>query len=321
MIRSLPMPDVTVPLKIGTRGSPLAVAQAVETRNLLMAAHGLPEDRFEIVVISTTADRVQDRALKEIGGKGLFTKEIEEALLAGAIDLAVHCVKDMAVEEPAGLISDCHLEREDPRDVFLSTGWATLADLPEGAVLGTSSMRRRAQALHLRPDLQVVNFRGNVQTRLRKLGEGVAAATFLALAGLNRLGMREHAKTIISADEMLPAVGQGALVIQRRREDALAETLTAPLHHRTTEVQIACERTFLATLEGSCETPIAGLAEFEGDLLRFRGEILTPDGSGRLTVETRGAPADAAEMGEAMARDLLSRAPADFFDWRRPVQA
>lgn len=313
------MPDATVPLKIGTRGSPLALVQAFETRALLMQTHGLPEDHFEIVVIKTTADRVLDRALKEIGGKGLFTKELEDGLLSGAIDIAVHCVKDMAVAQPEGLTVDCFLPREDPRDVFISHEWDSLAALPQGSILGTSSMRRKAQALHRRPDLQVVNFRGNVQTRLKKLEDGAASATFLALAGLNRLGMQGLGRNVIGPDDMLPAVGQGALAIQRRENDDCAGALIAPLHHPPTERQMACERAFLATLEGSCETPIAGLAEPVGDGLRLRGEILRTDGSECIAAEAKGCLSDAAEMGSDLARRLLSRAPSDFFDWRRPT--
>lgn len=309
-------PDPDAPLKIGTRGSPLALAQAFETRSLLMRAHGLPDSAFEIVTIKTTADRVQDRLLKEIGGKGLFTKEIEQALLANTIDIAVHCVKDMAVEEPDGLTTDCFMRREDPRDAFISHEFNRLEDLPQGARIGSASMRRRAQVLHRRPDLEVVMFRGNVQTRLRKLQDGAAHATYLAMAGLNRLGMQSVGRNPISVDDMLPAVGQGALGIQRRRADERAAELVAPLHHAETERQMAAERAYLATLEGSCETPIAGFAEIIGDAIRLRGEILRPDGSEVLTAESRGGITDAADLGEALARELLGRAPKDFFDWR-----
>lgn len=310
------LPHTDTPLKIGTRGSRLALAQAFETRSLLMAAHELPAAAFEIVSIKTTADRVLDRALKDIGGKGLFTKELEEALLARAIDIAVHCVKDMAVEEPDGLVTDCFLQREDPRDAFVSHAFESLAELPPGAVVGTSSMRRGAQILHRRPDLTIVNFRGNLQTRLEKLENGVAAATYLAMAGLNRLGMQSIGRNPIDVDDMLPAVGQGALGIQRRKSDEHVAALVAPLHHATTERQMAAERAFLATLEGSCETPIAGYAECTADRIRFRGEILRPDGSEVLAAESNGSIGDAAALGREMAHGLLGRAPADFFDWR-----
>lgn len=314
------MPDAKTPLKIGTRGSPLALAQAHETRARLMAMHGLPEDAFEIVVIKTTGDDraliAADRPLKEIGGKGLFTKEIEDALLSGGIDIAVHSMKDMPVVQPAGLVLDCHLPREDVRDAFVSPAIARLADLPEGAVVGSSSLRRRAQLAHRRPDLRLVQFRGNVQTRLKKLHDGVAAATFLAMAGLNRLGMAEVAKSAIEPEEMLPAVAQGAIGIERRAADPRAAALLAAIHDRATGERLAAERAFLAALDGSCETPIAGLAVHDGAGLWLRGEILRPDGSEVIAGERHCAIADAAAAGADLARDLLSQAPAGFFDWR-----
>lgn len=289
------------------------------TRDWLSRVHGLPSDAFDIVVIKTTADRIQDKLLKEIGGKGLFTKEIEEALLADQIDLAVHCVKDIAVAEPDGLISDVFLPREDPRDVFVSHRFRALDDLPQGATVGTASMRRSAQTLLRRPDLQIVNFRGNVQSRLAKLEQGVADCTFLALAGLNRLEMRDHGWHIIDTDVSLPAVGQAALAIQRRVTDAWLLDMLAPLHDVMCEREMACERSFLATLEGSCQTPIAGLARLRGDRIHFRGEILRTDGSECLTVAGDCLMGDAEALGRAMARDLLGRAGPDFFDWKRPV--
>lgn len=304
---------MTPPVRIGTRGSPLALAQAVETRALLMDAHGWPEEAFEIVAVKTTADRVQDRALREIGGKGLFTKEIEDGLLAGTIDIAVHCVKDMATAVPAGLTLDTYMLREDVRDAFVSATAPGLEALPAGAVVGTSSLRRKAQLLHRRPDLAVVEFRGNVQTRLRKLADGVAEATFLAMAGLNRLGMAEVARGAIAVEEMLPAVGQGALVIQRREGDSAMAALIAPLHHPETATQMAAERAYLARLDGSCHTPIAGLAEIAGGTLRLRGEILRPDGTACIAGEIDGPVAEAARLGEALADRLLAQAPADFF--------
>ena len=299
-------------LKIGTRGSPLALAQAIETRSLLMAAHGLPEEAFAIVVIKTTADRIQDRALRDVGGKGLFTREIEEALLDGVIDMAVHCVKDVPVDRPDGLAPGCHLVREDPRDAFVSAHWPSLWDLPEGAIVGTSSVRRRAQLLHRRPDLAIVDFRGNVGTRLRKLEDGVATATLLAMAGLNRLHMADVARQPIDTADMLPAVGQGALVIERRAGDDQVAQLLAPLNDEATERQMAAERAFLAILDGSCQTPIAGLAEIAGDRIRLRGEILRLDGSEVISASDEAAIEDAAELGRALARRLLAEAPADF---------
>jgi hydroxymethylbilane synthase len=316
------MPNARTPLKIGTRGSPLALAQAHETRARLMAAHGLPEDAFEIVAIRTTGDDrtliAADRPLKEIGGKGLFTKEIEEALSAGRIDIAVHSMKDMPVLQPDGLVLDCHLPREDVRDAFVSRSFARLADLPEGAVVGSSSLRRRAQLAHRRPDLRLVQFRGNVQTRLRKLDDGVAMATLLAMAGLNRLGMAEVAQEPIEPEEMLPAVAQGAIGIERRAADGRVAALLAAIHDRATGERLAAERAFLTRLDGSCETPIAGLALHQGGGLWLRGEILRPDGSEVIAGERRCAVADAAEAGADLARELLAQAPAGFFDWRGP---
>ncbi len=311
-----PFPTPARTLKIGTRGSPLALAQAYEARDRLAAAHDLPEDAFEIVVITTTGDRVLDRPLKEIGGKGLFTREIEEALLSGSIDIAVHSMKDMPVLQPGGLVIDCYLPREDVRDGFVSPGALRLSELPEGAKVGSSSLRRRAQVLVAHPHLQVVEFRGNVQTRLRKLDEGVAACTFLAMAGLNRLGRADAAMYALSPDEMLPAVAQGAIGIERRAEDRDTAVLLEAIHDGLTGQQLAAERAFLAALDGSCETPIAGLAELTGGTLRLRGEILRPDGSERLKDDRCAPVEDGAALGEAMARDLLARAGPGFFDWR-----
>lgn len=307
------LPSPSAPLRIGTRGSPLALAQAHETRARLQAAHGLPEAAFEIVVIKVTGDQIQDKALREIGGKGLFTREIEEALIAGQIDIAVHSMKDMPVEQPEGLVIDCYLPREDVRDAFVSPHVARLADLPIGAVVGSSSLRRRAQLALKRPDLKLVEFRGNVQTRLKKLDEGIAVSTFLAMAGLNRLGRAEVARGPIEPEDMLPAVAQGAIGVERRGDDAGTARLLAAIHDHDTGLRLAAERAFLATLDGSCETPIAGLAVLEGDQIWLRGEILRPDGSESLSGERRGPSAAGAELGRDLARDLLSRATADFF--------
>ena len=314
MTHPLPTPDA--PLKIGTRGSPLALWQAHETRRCLMAAFALPEDAFEIVVIKVTGDQILDKPLKEIGGKGLFTREIEEALLEGGIDIAVHSMKDMPTIQPEGLVLDCYLERQDVRDGFVSPAVASLADLPQGAVVGSSSLRRRAQLRLRRPDLQLVEFRGNVQTRMRKLDEGVAVATFLAMAGLNRLGMAHVARSAIAPEEMLPAVAQGAIGIERRAADARMEWMLSAIHDGPTGQRLAAERSFLARLDGSCETPIAGLAVIEGDGLWLRGEILRPDGSESITGERRGGVAEAAALGRDLAEELLGRAPAGFFSWR-----
>lgn len=311
MTHDLPSPDR--PLKIGTRGSPLALAQAHETRARLAAAFALPLEAFEIVVIKVTGDQILDRALKDIGGKGLFTREIEEALLDGSIDIAVHSMKDMPTLQPEGLVLDCYLPREDVRDAFVSPGVARLMDLPQGAVVGSSSLRRRAQLAHRRPDLQLVEFRGNVQTRMKKLADGVAAATFLAMAGLNRLGLSDVARSAIDPEEMLPAVAQGAIGIERRVADDRVAAMLGAIHHHETGLRLAAERSFLLRLDGSCETPIAGLALLDGDDLWLRGEVLRPDGTQVITGERRGAASDRAAMGTDLAAELLGRAGPGFF--------
>lgn len=318
MTVTLPTPDST--LKIGTRGSPLALAQAYETRRRLMAAFDLAEEAFEIVVITTSGDNAQliakDKPLKELGGKGLFTKEIEEALSAGRIDIAVHSMKDMPVLQPQGLLLDTYLPREDTRDAFVSPNHATLADLPAGATVGTSSLRRRAQLLNYRKDLNVVEFRGNVQTRLKKLSDNVADCTFLAMAGLNRLDMAHVATSAIAPEEMLPAVAQGAIGIERRADDLNTATMLEAIHDTPTGQRLAAERSFLAALDGSCETPIAALAELDGSTLRLRGEVLRPDGSESLSDDQTAPIEDGAELGKIMAGQLLARGGAGFFDWR-----
>lgn len=311
------LPTPAEPLMIGTRGSPLALAQAYETRARLMAAFDLPEGAFEIVVIKTTGDDRSmidaDRPLKEIGNKGLFTKEIEEAMLDGRIDIAVHSMKDMPVTQPDGLVLDCYLPREDVRDAFVSLKEGGFAALPEGAVVGTSSLRRKAQLLNRRPDLKIVEFRGNVQTRLKKLGDGVADATFLAMAGLNRLNMTDVPRVAIEVEEMLPAVAQGAIGIERRVDDERAAMMLAAIHHTPTGQRLAAERAFLAALDGSCETPIGGLAELQGDTLRLRGEILRIDGSESLSDEVSGPISEGPALGQALAKTLLDRAGGRFF--------
>ena len=309
----LKLPDPKSPLRIGTRGSPLALAQAYETRERLSIAFGLSRDSFEIVVIKTTGDKVLNRPLKEIGGKGLFTKEIEEALLQESIDIAVHSMKDMPVQQPDGLILDTFLPREDVRDAFVSRIHKSLADIPQGATVGTSSLRRKAQLLSKRPDLKIVEFRGNVQTRLKKLDDGVAECTFLAVAGLNRLNMEDIITAPISTDEMLPAVAQGAIGIERREKDIKVATMLEAIHNSTTGLLLSAERAFLEALDGSCETPIAGLAEFKNENLRFRGEILKTDGSEVYSDEQVVAKEDATLVGIEMAHKLLSQAGNDFF--------
>lgn len=318
MTQNLPSP--ASPLKIGTRGSPLALAQAYETRRRLAEAFDLPHEAFEIVVIKTSGDNqaliAADKPLKELGGKGLFTKEIEEDLLSGAIDIAVHSMKDMPVAQPAGLLLDCYLPREDVRDAFVSPKFSRLQDLEPGAVVGTSSLRRRAQLMNRRPDLKVVEFRGNVQTRLKKLNEGVAECTFLAMAGLNRLAMADVPATAIETNDMLPAVAQGAIGIERRSDDSNTAAMLEAIHDVTTGQRLAAERAFLAALDGSCETPIAGLAELNDGSLRLRGEVLRPDGSEAIADAQTCAIEDGAKLGREMAAKLLATAGPGFFDWR-----
>lgn len=287
----------TKPLRIGTRGSALALAQAHETRGRLMAAHGLPEDAFEIVVIKTSGDQIQDRPLSEVGGKGLFTKEIEEALLNGSIDLAVHSSKDMPTVLPDGLALTAFLPREDVRDAFISPKAKTLLDLPHGAVVGSSSLRRQAMIKRLRPDIEVVMYRGNVQTRLRKLDEGQVDATLLAYAGLRRLGLGDVVTSLLDTGDFLPAVGQGAICIESREGDAPTLALLAAIHDPLTECRLVAERAFLTVLDGSCRTPIGGLAEVDGETLTLRGCVLKPDGSERHDLERSGPVSQAEQIG------------------------
>ncbi|MBC6408808.1 MAG: hydroxymethylbilane synthase [Rhodobacteraceae bacterium] len=308
-------PTPASPLKIGTRGSPLALAQAYETRTRLGEAFDLPEEAFEIVIIKVAGDMVQDRALKEIGGKGLFTKEIEEDLLSGKIDIAVHSMKDMPVDQPEGLIMDTYLPREDVRDAFVSHAHSCLTDLEDGAVVGSSSLRRRAQLLNRRPDLNVVEFRGNVQTRLKKLADGVAVATFLARAGLNRLDMADVPAAPIDPDDMLPAVAQGAIGIERRIDDTRVADMLSAIHDGPTGQRLTAERAFLTALDGSCETPVGGLAELNGASLRLRGEVLRPNGSEAISDNATAPIEDGAALGREMAEKLLAEAGDGFFDW------
>ena len=295
-------------LRIGTRGSPLALAQAHLVRERLKAVRpGLPE--AEVVVFRTTGDRIQDRKLDEIGGKGLFTKEIEEALLEGAIELAVHSMKDMATVLPPGLAIGAMLPREDPRDAWFSPHAAAIEGLPKAARVGTSSLRRQAQILARRPDLIVTTLRGNVGTRLAKLAAGEAEATVLALAGLKRLGLADKATSILSTEEMLPAVGQGAIGIEIRASDTATAALLASIDDPTTSMAVAAERACLAVLDGSCRTPIAALAEHEpGGRLRLRSLIALPDGSAVKRDERRGPAASAVDLGQAAGEALRAGA-------------
>ncbi len=301
-------------LRIGTRGSALALAQAHETRARLMAAHGLPEEAFEIVVISTSGDRIQDRPLSEAGGKGLFTKEIEEALLDGRIDLAVHSSKDMPTLLPDGLELSAFLEREDVRDAFIGRAAAKLMDLPRGARVGSSSLRRQALIRRLRPDIEVVMFRGNVQTRLRKLEAGEVDATLLAYAGLRRLGLAGIATELLPAESFPPAPGQGAICIETRIGDARIRPLVDAIGHADTAAALACERAFLAALDGSCRTPIAGLARVAAGRIAFAGTVVTPDGAEAHEIAADGAAADAASIGREAGAAIRTKAGPRFFE-------
>ncbi|ROP91050.1 hydroxymethylbilane synthase [Stella humosa] len=305
-------PDGMSSLRIGTRGSPLALRQAHAVKAALAAADpslAAPE-AIEIVVIRTTGDRVQDRTLAEIGGKGLFTKEIEDGLLAGTLDLAVHSMKDVPTVLPDGLVIDGMLPRADPRDALVALSRGGLEKLPRGAVVGTASLRRQAQLLHLRPDLRVIPFRGNVDTRLAKLEAGNAVATLLALAGLIRLGKIAVATAVLEPETMLPAVAQGAIGIERRAGDERMALLLARISDPATLTAVAAERALLAMLDGSCRTPIAALAELEGDgEIRLRGMVATPDGVRLVSGTWTGPAADAVRIGSEAGDELRSRAP------------
>ncbi|OCW58937.1 hydroxymethylbilane synthase [Hoeflea olei] len=302
------------PYRIGTRGSPLALAQAYETRDRLMAAHGLPEDAFEIVVLSSKGDRITDRALSEIGGKGLFTEEIEEQLSGGQLDLAVHSSKDMATALPEGLGLVAFLEREDPRDAFISPVAQRLMDLPQNAVVGSSSLRRQALIRRLRPDIEVIIFRGQVDTRLRKLEAGEVHATLLAYAGLKRLGKQDIITDLFDPESFPPAPGQGAICIEARLDDTRVAELLAPIDHAETHSALLCERAFLGSLDGSCRTPIAGHARVFGDRMSFYGMILTPDGTVWHEVRSEGPTSDAEAMGLAAGAEARAKAGPGFFD-------
>jgi hydroxymethylbilane synthase len=300
-------------LRIGSRGSPLALWQAREVRARLAVVPGVAEDAIAIETIRTTGDAIQDRPLSEVGGKGLFTKEIEQALEDGAIDLAVHSSKDMPTVLPAGLMLAACLPREDVRDAFISRKAATLAGLQHGAVVGTASLRRQAMVKRLRPDIAVVTFRGNVETRLKKLDDGIVDATLLAFAGLKRLGRSDAATVVLEIDEFLPAVGQGAIGIEAHQDDARTRGLLSAINHPDTLTALGAERAFLAVLDGSCRTPIAGHATITAGAVTFRGLILRPDGSEALETARAGAAADAVRLGADAGHELKSRAPPGFF--------
>jgi hydroxymethylbilane synthase len=295
--------------KIGTRGSPLALAQAHEARRLLARAHGILEERIEIAVIRTSGDMIQDRALAEAGGKGLFTKEIDEAMLRGEIDIAVHSSKDLPTVLPAGIVVAGYLPREDARDALISARADSLEGLPRGGAFGTASLRRQAQVRRIRPDLRVVLLRGNVETRLGKVERGEIDATLLAYAGLKRLGLAHRATALLDIETFLPAVGQGAIGFTVRTGDARASEALSPILDEPTRVALSAERAFLKVLDGSCRTPIAGHARTRGGMLDFRGMVLRTDGSDAFEVSASG-PFDRAEsLGERAGRDLLDRLP------------
>ncbi len=299
-------------LRIGTRGSPLALAQANLVARLLSERHGVAVEDIAIRVITTTGDRLTDRPLSEAGGKGLFSKEIEAAILAGEVDLGVHSSKDMATVLPDGLVLSTFLQREDVRDAFVSHKYASLAEMPAGAKLGTSSIRRAAQMLRERPDLEVVPFRGNVETRLGKLEQGIADATLLAAAGLNRLGKSSHVRSYLDPRRFLPAPAQGAIGLEHRSNDARTAALVAPLDHAPTSTAIAAERALLAELDGSCRTPIGAFTELNETSCTVHGEILSPDGAEAFTASLTGTPSEARALGSELGKKLTGLAGPDF---------
>jgi hydroxymethylbilane synthase len=299
-------------LRVGTRGSPLALAQTAAVCQQLSRVHGLVDGDIEIKVIKTTGDQIQSRLLAEIGGKGLFTKEIEIALDAGEIDFAVHSAKDMPTVLPPGLLIAAYLEREDPRDALIARDHATLDKLARGASLGTASLRREAQVRRLRPDIEVRPLRGNVHSRLRKIDDGELDATILGMAGLKRLGLTDAVSQVLSIDEFLPAVGQGAVAIEARENDKPTRDLLALINHAPTAIAATTERAFLTVLDGSCRTPIAGHAVISGNEVAFRGMILQPRGMAAYEARRTGSIADAARLGADAAAELKSRAGTTF---------
>lgn len=305
MTQSLPR------LRLGTRGSPLALWQAHAVRDALVKAHGWTPEAVEVQVIRTTGDAITDRALSEAGGKGLFTKELEEALLDRRIDLAVHSAKDMATKLPDGLHLVGYLPRADVRDALILREGSSLADLKPGAKVGTASLRREAQLRRLRPDLQVSLLRGNVHTRLSKVESGEFDATLLALAGLTRLGMSDKASALLDVADFLPAVGQGAVAIESRFGDIAVDALLVPVTCPATGLALRVERAYLGELDGSCRTPIGGLAEVQGEEIRFRGVVLSPDGSRYYEIVRYGPANRALELGLAAGQEMRAMVPAD----------
>ena len=298
-------------LIIGTRGSPLALAQANEVRNKLLSFNQIDPEKVKIEIIKTSGDKFLNTSLSKIGGKGLFTKEIQQALIDKRIDIAVHSMKDVETDLPEKLVISTILKREDVRDSFISRRYSSIADLPLGSVVGTSSLRRKAQLLNKRKDLKVVEFRGNVQKRLEKLDNNVAVATFLATAGLNRLGLVELINPI-STDEMLPAVAQGAVGIEHLRSEKMEEFL-APLNDSVSKKRVEAERAFLRELDGSCRTPIGGLAQKSNEEFKFMGEIISANGEVKIHDVWQGDWAMAVEIGREAGREIKSKGGKNFF--------
>lgn len=308
---TLRMSASTPLVRIGTRGSPLALAQAYETKRRLGETFPelAPEGAVDIIVLKTSGDMILDKALKEIGGKGLFTKELDVALLNNEVDICVHSMKDVPTWLVPGTVLPCNLPREDTRDVFISPKAKSLDDLPDGAVIGSASLRRQAQLLAKNPTWKVVNFRGNVQTRLRKLDDNEVDATLLAYAGLKRMDMTEFATSVLEQEQMLPAVAQGAIGIQCRDDDENALKYLAALNHPDTKTCVDCERAFLAALDGNCRTPIAGQAHIEDGKLHFRGLLAREDGTEMYETTRVGAPEDAVKIGTEAGEELKEKAP------------
>lgn len=307
-----------VPLRIGTRGSPLALAQAYETRERLIA--NFPEldadGAIEICVLKTQGDMILDKSLMELGGKGLFTKELDTALLGNEVDICVHSMKDVPTWLPEGTILPCTLPREDTNDAFIYKDGSvkSISELPDNSVIGTASLRRQAQLMAKNPTLKCVNFRGNVQTRLRKLDDGVVDATLLAIAGLKRMDMADCATSVLDWDEMLPAVAQGAIGIQCRSDDERSLKYISALNHPETLACVTCERGFLEALDGNCKTPIAGQARVVDGQIKFRGLIAMPDGSQKFETESEGAIEDAHDIGRQAGEKLKAQAGEKFFE-------
>jgi hydroxymethylbilane synthase len=300
-------------LRIGTRGSALAMVQARLVQRLLAEAHGVDPERIEIHPITTSGDTLKDAPLSEVGGKGLFSKEIEAALDTNEVDIGVHSSKDMATTLPTGLRLAAFLEREDIRDAFVSLKARSVDDLPRGAKLGSSSLRRAAQMLRARPDLEIVPFRGNVDTRLRKLEDGIADATLLAVAGLNRLGRQHQITSYLDPERFPPAPAQGAIGLEIRNADQRTADLIAPLNHGPTATAVLAERALLGALDGSCRTAIGAVTRIEGETLRLKGEILSPDGQIAIFGELSGAAAEPARLGHELGQILRDKAGSDFF--------